>query len=59
MPVTEQDYRNIVAKMRVDPLFRSMVIQIVRENLDIIAAPMVREIEGKISQASTQKRQYY
>ena len=59
MPVTEQDYRNIMAKMRVDPLFRSMVIQIVRENLDLIAAPMVREIEGKISQASAQKSRYY
>jgi hypothetical protein len=59
MPVTEQDYRNIVAKMRVDPLFRSLVIQIVRENLDVIAAPMIREIEGKIGQASAQKRQYY
>ena len=58
MPVTEQDYRNIIARMRVDPLFRSMVVQIVRENLDVIAAPMMREFEAKTAQATSQRRYY-
>lgn len=59
MPVTEQDYRNIVARMRVDPIFKSLVIQLIRDNLDSITSPLLREVERKIDQAVQQKKTYF
>ena len=59
MPVTEQDYRNIVARMRVDPLFKSLVLQIVRDNMDMIVAPVMREVDSKITKASQTSKRYY
>lgn len=59
MPVTEQDYRNILAKMRVDPLFKNLVIQIVRENFDVVASQMIREVDRKINQAVQSRKTYY
>ena len=59
MPVTEQDYRNIIAKMRVDPIFKSLVTQIVRDNIETLTSPMIREIDQKIVQATQQKKTYY
>ncbi len=59
MPVTEQDYRNIVARMRVDPIFKSLVIQLIRDNLDSISSPLLREVERKIDQAVQQKKTYF
>ena len=58
MPVTEQDYRAIVARMRVDPIFKSLVIQLIRDNLDTISSPLLREIERKIDQAVQQRKTY-
>jgi hypothetical protein len=58
MPVTEQDYRNIVARMRVDPLFKNLVLQIMRDNMDMIVAPVMREVDSKISKSSSTKRYY-
>ena len=58
MPVTEQDYRNIVARMRVDPLFKNLVLQIMRDNIDMIVAPVMREVDSKISKTSSTKRYY-
>jgi hypothetical protein len=58
MPVTEQDYRNIVARMRVDPLFKNLVLQIIRDNMDMIVAPVMREVDSKISKPSSTKRYY-
>ncbi len=59
MPVTEQDYRNIIAKMRVDPIFKSLVTQIVRDNIETLTSPIVREIDRKIVQATQQRKSYY
>ena len=59
VPVTEQDYRNIVARMRVDPLFKSLVLQIVRDNMDMIVAPVMREVDSKITKASQTSKRYY
>ena len=59
MPVTEQDYRNIIAKMRVDPIFKSIVTQIVRDNIETLTSPIVREIDRKIVQAAQQRKAYY
>jgi len=59
LPVTEQDYRNIVARMRVDPIFKSLVIQLIRDNLDSITSPLLREVERKIDQAVQQKKTYF
>jgi len=59
MPVTEQDYRNIVAKMRVDPLFRNLVLQIMRENIDTLVAPVMREVDSKIARNSSTSKRYY
>lgn len=59
MPVTEQDYRNIVAKMRVDPLFRNLILQIMRENIDTIVAPVMREFDSKIARTSATSKKYY
>ena len=58
MPVTEQDYRNIVARMRVDPLFKNLVLQVLRDNMDVIVAPVMREVDAKISKTSSTKRYY-
>lgn len=59
MVVTEQDYKAIVARMRVDPLFKGLVVQIVRDNLDIVASPIMREIDLKIQEAVRDKKTYY
>ncbi len=59
MPVTEQDYRNIVARMRVDPIFKSLVIQLIRDNLDSITYPLMKEVDRKIEQAIQDKKRYY
>ena len=59
MPVTEQDYRAILARMRVDPLFRAIIINMVRENMEVIAADLMREIDRKIAQATQDRRRYF
>jgi len=59
LPVTEQDYRNIVARMRVDPIFKSLVIQLIRDNLDSITSPLMKEVERKIDQAVQQRKTYF
>ena len=59
MPVTEQDYRNILARMRVDPLFRNLVVQVVRENVDTISAPLMREVDLKLQRSSVHSRRAY
>jgi hypothetical protein len=59
LPVTEQDYRNIVARMRVDPIFKSFVIQLIRDNLDSITYPLMKEVDRKIEQAIQDKKRYY
>ena len=59
MPVTEQDYRNILARMRVDPLFRNLVVQVVRENVDTISAPLMREVDLKLQRSSVHSRRVY
>jgi len=59
LPVTEQDYRNIVARMRVDPIFKSLVIQLIRDNLDSITYPLMKEVDRKIEQAIQDKKRYY
>jgi len=59
LAVTEQDYKAILARMRVDPLFRSLVVQIIRDNLDVVASPILREMELKIQEAVRDKKTYY
>jgi hypothetical protein len=44
--------------MRVDPLFKNLVLQIIRDNMDMIVAPVMREVDSKISRTSSTKRYY-
>ncbi|MBU7004662.1 MAG: hypothetical protein HXS50_03790, partial [Theionarchaea archaeon] len=54
MPFSEQAYRNIVTRMRVDHLFH-LVLQIRRENMDTIVAPVLKEVDYRISKSSSTK----
>lgn len=49
----------MIAKLRVDPIFRGMVLQIVRENLDVIAGPIIKEVDDKIAESGLQRKKYY
>ena len=45
--------------MRVDPLFKSLVLQVVRDNMDMIISPVMREVDSKITKASQTSKRYY
>jgi hypothetical protein len=45
--------------MRVDPIFKSLVIQLIRDNLDSITSPLMKEVERKIDQAVQQRKTYF